>query len=317
MPVLIKFKNLTKRFKKRIILTNINLEINKGEIFGIIGMSGSGKTTLLKILIGFLEPEAGDILFYSEKDSCYKSIYRSQLEIRNLFGFATQRPSFYPKLTVEENLLHFGALYHLPKKIAKTNASHLLELTGLLDAKDLLAQNLSGGMQKKLSIACSLIHKPKILILDEPTADLDPLSRKETWQIIKGIHRIGTTVLIASHFLDELEEVCNRLAILYDKRIIATGTPDQLKTQYFKNQEIHLIASPGNYNAIAKALSKYPSLAIKNILVKDHKLIIYTPKAESTLHQILHIIARMDEKLINITLTKPSLAAIFESLKKR
>jgi ABC-2 type transport system ATP-binding protein len=272
---------------------------------------------MLNTLIGFLEPEQGDILYYAEKDKQYKSIYTHHSEVRKMFGFATQAASFYPRLTVEENLLHFGALYNLPKQINQNNAKHLMELTGLLNAKDILAKDLSGGMEKKLSVACSLIHKPKILILDEPTADLDPLSREETWKMVKDIHKMGTTVIVASHFLNELEAVCTRMGILYDQKIIAVGTPDQLKGKYFKNEEISLTTHPGNYKEIAKELNKYSSLGVKSAKIEEHSLVIYTPNAERALTKLLTILRKMGEKLIHVNVTKPSLAEIFESLRKK
>jgi ABC-2 type transport system ATP-binding protein len=235
MPPVIQFRNVKKRFGKRVILDGINLEIDEGEIFGIIGMSGSGKSTILNILIGYYEPEEGDILFYSYKDKKYKSAIKDIIELRKTFGFAAQDPSFYPKLTVEENLLHFGALYKLSKKTRRENAKHLLEMAELSDAKRQLAQSLSGGMEKRLSVACSLIHSPKVLILDEPTADLDPIRRRETWQLIKEFHKKGTTIIIASHFLSELEPVCTKIAILHDHKIAAVGTLSQLKKYYNKS----------------------------------------------------------------------------------
>ena len=201
MPPIIQLKNVKKNFGKRIILDGINLEINDKEIFGIIGMSGSGKSTILKLLIGYHEPEQGNIFFYSYKDKKYKSAIKDIIELRKTFGYAAQNPSFYPKLTVEENLYHFGSLYKLPKKIIKENANDLLEISELSDARKKLAQTLSGGMEKRLSVACSLIHQPKVLVLDEPTADLDPIRRRETWELIKGLHGLGTTIVIASHFL--------------------------------------------------------------------------------------------------------------------
>ena len=317
MDTLIRCKNLTKIFKKRVVLNNINLDIKRGEIFGIIGMSCSGKTTLLKTLIGFLEPNHGDILFYSEKGKQYKPIHKNQLEVRKTFGFATQMPSFYPKLTVEENLLHFGSLYNQARSKNKTNAKHLLDLTTLSNAKDILAQNLSGGMEKRLSIACSLIHNPKVLILDEPTADLDPLSRQETWALIKEINKKGTTIIIASHFLAELELVCDRVGILYNNHLIVEGTPEKIKSKFFKNQEIHLCSKPGDYSTIAKALKRYHSLNIEKTAVKDRTLVIHTPKAEKTLHHTIHILERIHEDLISIEVRKPSLTEIFETLKNK
>lgn len=240
MGALIRFKEVKKEFKDKLVLNKLNLELNKGEIFGIIGMSGSGKTTMLNTLIGFLEPEEGEVEFFSEKDKVFKQIHKNQKEVNNLFGFATQAASFYPKLTVEENLLYFGSLYNLSKKQNMANAVNLMKQTDLYEAKNRLAQALSGGMEKKLSIACALIHSPKVLILDEPTADLDPISRAETWDLIKDIHKKGTTVIVASHLLNELEAVCDRIGLLHEQKMLASGTPDELKTKFLKNKNMPL-----------------------------------------------------------------------------
>ena len=232
MPPIIQLKNIKKNFRKRIVLDGINLEINEGDIFGIIGMSASGKSTILKTIIGYYQPDLGNLSFYSYKDKHYKPILKNLIEVRKIFGFSAQTPSFYPKLTVEENLLHFGSLYKLPNKVIKTNTERLLEITELFDARKQLAETLSGGMEKRLSIACSLIHRPKILILDEPTADLDPIRRRETWQLVKWLHKTGTTIIIASHFISEIELVCTKIALLHQHKIIDIGTVSQLKRKY-------------------------------------------------------------------------------------
>jgi len=235
MPPVIQLKNVEKRFGKRKVLDGVDLQIDEGEIFGIIGMSGSGKSTILNTLIGFYESEQGEILFYSYKDKKYKSAVKNVIELRKTFGFAAQDPSFYPKLTVEENLMHFGSLYKIPKKIIKENAKHLLELTELYDCRKQLAQSLSGGMERRLSIACSLIHNPMVLILDEPIADLDPIRRKEMWNLIRELHHKGKTIIIASHFLEELEPICTKIAVLHDHKICSVGTMPQLKKYYNKS----------------------------------------------------------------------------------
>jgi ABC-2 type transport system ATP-binding protein len=311
---IIKLKGITKKFGKKTVLDNINLEINKGEIFGIIGMSGSGKTTLLNTLIGFYQPNGGDVLFYSDRDKTYKSIFRSALESRKIFGFAPQFPSFYPKLTVEENLSHFGALYHLPNEIIKANTDHLLKLTELIHERDQLSLHLSGGMQKRLSIACSLIHKPGVLILDEPTADLDPVCRKDMWHLLKGIHSIGTTIILASHLLSELEETCDRVAILHDSKIIKIGTVEQLKNTFSQDKEIQIISTPGKYERISSALSNAPSLSIRKIIVKDKRLIITTAKIEKTIQYLLKVTKRLNESILYLVAEKPSLSEIFETI---
>jgi len=316
MDTLIKFLNVKKRFGKKIVLDNIGLEIKKGEIFGIIGMSGSGKTTLLNLMIGFLRPTRGDIIFYSDRDEKYKSIFKNSIEVRQTFGFGTQVPSFYSKLTLEENLDHFGSLHRLSKRIRKINANKLLDLTGLTDARKQLASEISEGMKKRLGIACSLIHNPKILLLDEPTADLDPILRKETWKLIKNICKMGTTVIIASHFLHELEEACDRVAILNNHKIMAIGSPNQLRQKYSDNDEILLETEPGNYDKIAKQLAYHKRLGIHKMSVKEGRLVIYAKDAERTLHQIIHIVEHMDEALVNVDVRRPPLSEVFESLYK-
>jgi ABC-2 type transport system ATP-binding protein len=303
-------------FKKTTILDNVTFDINKGEIFGIIGISGSGKTTLLNTLIGFFEPDKGNILIYSEKEKKFVSVYKNLLETRKRFGFATQAASFYPELTVEENLIHFGILYGLSEKTTKINAKRLLDLVGLSNSKNVLAHNLSGGMEKKLGLACAFMHNPEVLILDEPTADLDVLSSVETWNLIKGINKLGTTVIVASHFLSEIESFCDRIAILYDKKIVTVGSPEEVMSKFFKSDEISIITSPGKYNNIASALRKKPSLDIRKIEQNESGLVLHTTQTEKTIYQALRIIDHYKEKLIRLDVKKPSLTKIFDSLKK-
>lgn len=313
---IIRLKGVKKSFDRKVILENVNLDIKKGEIFGVIGLSGSGKTTLLNSLIGFLEPEEGKILYnHPTFPTKYAiSIFDDLLEVRKIFGFAPQNPSFYPKLTAEENLDHFGSLYKIRKDVRKKNIEYLLKLVNLYESKDTVGDALSGGMQKRLSIACALIHNPKVLILDEPTADLDPHLRNQMWDIIKNINKQGTTVLVSSHFLEEVELLCDRIGILHNGNMLEVGTPDQLKDRYSKNEEIHLESSPGRYDLIYKKLRKIRSLSIKRMVNKGNKIIIYTTKAEATLHRLLHILEGTHERLLDIYVNKPTLGEVFESL---
>lgn len=304
----IQFQNITKKFGDKVVLNGVNLEINYGERFGIIGISGSGKTTLLNILIGFLNPNNGHI-YYQSRD-----IIRDKENIRRTFGFATQDGSFYTKLGVKENIDYFGKLYGMAQIDINRRADGLLKLVGLHEARNVLAENLSKGMQRRLDIACALIHDPKVLILDEPTEDLDPMLRKDILLLIKKINERGTTVIITSHLLTEVEAICNKIAILHNGRIIETGSTDHLKGRYYKNEEIHLQTSPGNYEKIAKNLRK---IYIDSIDIKEHKMVVYTPKAERVLHHILHVIESSREELIDVTVNKPTLEEVFERLTKR
>ncbi|MBL7050841.1 ABC transporter ATP-binding protein [Candidatus Woesearchaeota archaeon] len=314
MPdTIIKVENLSKKFGKHQILKNIDLEIKQGDIYGIIGMSGSGKSTLLNLLTDLLTPDTGKISYKLSELNNFYQLSQKPEEIKKLFGYSFQDPSFHSMLTVQENLEHFATLYGLPKKFGIENTNVLLKLVELDEAKHSLGKDISGGMQKRLCFACSLIHSPKILFLDEPTSNLDPVLRKETWDILKKINKNGTTIVIASQLLTELETFCDRICIINNGEIIKEGTVDKVKQEYTSNIEIHLESLPGNYDVIIQEL-KEKNLPIPRTLIKESKLIIYTPEAEKVLHTLLHIIEKNKETLLDIDLNKPSLAEVFESL---
>lgn len=318
---IIKLENVSKRFGKHLVLSNINLEIESGEVFGIIGASGSGKTTLLNMLIGFLEPEVGDILFkpeqlldYTKAGTQFRSIYSMPRTVKKFFGFACQLPSFYTKLTVRENLEYYGRLHGLKKDALEHNIKNLLAFVELEDAANILAENLSGGMQRRLDIACALVHDPKVLIMDEPTADLDPILMYHIWNLIRKINKKGTTVILSSHNLTKLESLCDRIAILHNKGIVSVGKPDELKNGFSHSEEIEIQSYPGKYEKIMK---KIRSKSIEKMEVKGHKLIIITKEPEKILHNLLHKIEQSKEKLIDVRLLKPSLHDIFLSVARK
>ncbi|MEM4397619.1 MAG: ABC transporter ATP-binding protein, partial [Candidatus Woesearchaeota archaeon] len=227
MQTILKIENLKKKFANNLILNNVSFDIKKGEIIGLIGMSGVGKTTFLNMLIGFIKPDEGNVFYFDETGSY--SVYENQDKIKLKFGFASQLPSFYSKLSVYENLDYFGSLYGLSKEARKQNINVLLKMVELESSKDKLAEKLSGGMQRRLDIACSLIHNPDILILDEPTSDLDPIIAKQIWNLLHKINKLGTTLIVASHNFSDLEFFCTRIAIL-SKSEIKIGTLFELSS---------------------------------------------------------------------------------------
>jgi ABC-2 type transport system ATP-binding protein len=318
-PPIIKIQSLTKRFKKKKIIKNISLDICEGEIFGLIGASGSGKTTLLKNLIGYLSPEEGDVkfrydYFVKKKNNTgkplYASVFKQQRLSKNLFGFASQEPSFYPKLTIKENLRYFGSLYNMQKKALESNIEILLSLMDLKHAENTLAGNLSGGMERRLDIACALIHDPEVLILDEPTSDLDPLLRDHIWSLVQKINRKGTTIILASHHLSEVENFCSRIAIIKDGKIIDVASPARLKTKYAESQEIRIQSYPGNYANIAQSLKKPGSKAF-DVRVKGSELIIFSDQPQQVIHELLHTLEVLKEELIDIKVSRPGLDELF------
>jgi len=314
-----KVQEVLKRFGEHIILDNVSFDIRKGEIFGIIGASGAGKTTLLNIIVGFMRPEQGDVLFRFEhlldfqKAMTFRSVFKKQEAVKKIYGFASQVPSFYRNLTLRENLEYFGSLYDLSADALKTNIETLLNLMDLKNYEDLAAKNLSGGMERRLDIACALIHDPAVLVLDEPTADLDPVLREHIWTLVKKINKKGTTIILASHHLTELEDICSRIAILKDKKVIDVASPDSIKNKYSKIQEIHLESYPGNYNKILPKLTKK---YIKNYEVRGSKLVIFTDKPQKVFHELFPLLEKKKEDAIDIKIGKASLDDIFIALSK-
>ena len=220
--MIISMKGVSKSFARNIAVNNIDLQITEGEILGLVGPDGAGKTTIMRMLTGIVDPERGEI----------QVLGSSNLEsIKGSIGYIPQKFSLYGDLTVMENINLLGALYgQTPAKIQEL-ADTVLSFTKLLPFKDRLANNLSGGMKQKLALATGMMHRPRILFLDEPTTGVDPVSRREFWQMLYQLNKEGTTVVVSTPYMDEAE-LCHRLAFMHAGRIIANDTPSQLKADY-------------------------------------------------------------------------------------
>ncbi len=320
---IIKLNNVTVAYGTKTVFENTNLEIYRGELFGIVGLSGSGKTTMLNTLIGLLLPQEGEILFRIEEKSKegelsakYVPLSKDILKVRRIFGFAAQEPSFYPKLSLKENLDYFASMYGLRDTVKKNNIKTVLELVGLENCQDMLADQLSGGMRKRLDIACALIQNPEILILDEPTSDLDPLLRMQMWNLIKRINKNGTTIIISSHFLNEMEKLCTRIGIINQKKIDLVGSFDYIRDQFTRDEEIHFETIPGNYDELTKTLTKSEGQKITKIVNKGHELVIFTRDTVDVLYTLIGLVKKQKEHLVDISVTKPTLSEVFETLMK-
>lgn len=211
---LIKFINIEKSFRNVTILKNLSLKIYSDEIIFIIGPSGSGKSTLFKILLGFYKPDSGFIYFGNKN-----LVYNNNL-IRSIVGFVSQENSFYERLTVEENIIFFAKLYGVSKKELEVRLNYLLNLVKLNKYRNIIGEKLSGGMKRRLEFAISLIHNPKILILDEPFTGLDIKIQDDLWKLLYEIKREGVTILISTHILWIAERYADRVVFLHNHKIV-------------------------------------------------------------------------------------------------
>lgn len=307
---LIKIEGITTTVNGKLILDRTDLTILPGELLGIIGTSGAGKSTLLYTLVGFLEPDAGDVLLTLKNQSA-QSIIKHPDILKKLTGFSPQKPAIYPKLTVKENIQHFASLYGLRGIEITERTGSVMKFVNLQNDKDTPAQNLLAAQQKRLDIACAIIHQPALLILDEPTADLDTIAAEDVWKLITQIHESGTTIIIATHILEDIERNCTRIAILHDKKIMETGTPTELRNLYARNYTITLETTHQQYQKLTKQLK---TANVNNITQKDTRLIITTQNPDTIIARLPHMVNQCDDTIAQLSVTKATLKTIFENL---
>jgi len=249
---ILEIKDLDINLGGKEIIKNVSLDIEENEIVGIVGVSGAGKTSLLNAIIGYYPASKGKVNFRGGPGQDRVRITDNPNMFKMIFGFSAQEPSFYPELTIKENLGYFASLYNMPADLKKKSIEKALNLVELQSHSNIEAMHLSGGMKKRLDIACALVHNPRILILDEPTSDMDPILRIQIWELLENINRQGTTIIIASHFLSELEHFCDRMAFLHEGKLKFYGKTSVFKKKYSSTKEVQLTAAEGKHAIVLK-----------------------------------------------------------------
>jgi len=224
VPPIIETYALTRDFKKTRAVDSLDLSIQPGELFGLVGPDGAGKTTTLRLLAGLLDITSG-----SAKVAGY-DLARQAEAIKRKIGYMAQQFSLYGELSVLENLSFFSELYDVEVTELQERTERLLSFAGLTEFKDRRAAHLSGGMQKKLALACTLIHQPEILLLDEPTTGVDPVSRRGFWDILTDLHLGGSTIVVSTPYMDEADR-CSKVGLMYEGRLVVCDEPAQIRAQ--------------------------------------------------------------------------------------
>ena len=221
----IEVKKLTKKYGDFIAVDNLDFEVEEGKIFGFLGANGAGKSTTIKMLSGILQPTSGTALIGGF------DINKETIKIKENIGYMSQKFSLYDDITINDNINFYGTVYGLSQKIITERKKILLQITELEGQENRLTKNLSVGLKQRLALGCAVLHRPKIIFLDEPTSGVDPLMRRKFWDLINDLSKEGTTVLVTTHFLEEAE-YCNNILMIDAGKILATGSPKDLKSEH-------------------------------------------------------------------------------------
>jgi len=264
-------KDLKKTYSGVNVVDGVSFDVRKGEIFGLLGPNGAGKTTTVEMIEGLRIPDGGSISLLGM--DCQKDA----AEIKQRIGVQLQLPSLMPLLNVEETLDLFGCMYR-----KAVPAKQIIELLGLEESRKVLSKNLSGGQQQRLSVAMALVNDPEVAFLDEPSTGLDPQSRRQLWAVIEEMRARGKTILLTTHFMDEAEQLCDRLLIVDHGKIIAEGAPDELISTYFKESAIQFETDA---RVDEKALQRLPGAA--SVAVDHGEVVIYSHDIQGTIAALL------------------------------
>ena len=245
--IAVSVKDLEKRFGAFTAVNKINFEVKEGEIFGFLGPNGAGKSTTIRMLCGIISPTSG-----SGQVGGY-DVIKEQYKIKEHIGYMSQKFSLYDDLTVKENIDFYSGIYKIPAREKKERFEETIHTAGLEGKESNLTSTLAGGWKQRLALGCALIHKPRIIFLDEPTSGVDPITRANFWGIIKKLSSLGVTVFVTTHYMDEAEN-CNRMVLIYHGTIIAAGSPEEMKTKCMQNEvlEIELANSQSWLESVSK-----------------------------------------------------------------
>ncbi|MCL1787433.1 MAG: ABC transporter ATP-binding protein [Defluviitaleaceae bacterium] len=300
-------KNVIKRYGEFTALDHLDLSIQQGDILGLLGPNGAGKTTAIRCLTGLIPFDSGEITVFGKKQHINNN------DIKRKMGLVTQEISVFTDMSAKENLRYFGGLYGLKGAELDSNVKRVLEFIGLTDRANKKPGTFSGGMQRRLNIGCALVHRPKLVIMDEPTVGIDPQSRNHILESVKQIAAEGTTVIYTSHYMEEVQAICNRISIMDAGRVITEGTIAELIGNISHEDTIHLTAA-----APSPALTEdiRAIAGVKSVNLTGNQYLIISAAESGNLNRIMEIAMRHGG-VVNITADKPNLEDVFLTLTGR
>ncbi len=298
---IIEAKGLTKTFGKLKAVDNISFKVKKGEIFGFLGPNGAGKTTTINMLITVLKPTSGTAIILGS------DLAKQNTEVRNVIGLVPQEYTADEDLTGYENIMLCADLYGIPRKVSKKRALELLELVELISFKDKRVQTYSGGMHRRLELACGLINRPKLLFLDEPTLGLDVQTRAATWNYVRTLKKeFGMTLFLTTHYLEEADALCDRIAIVDHGKVVVIDTPAALKESLGGDIITLSISKDVDVSELIKKNKQ-----VKEVKKEDDTYSIKVENGEATAPLIIGAILQEGHVITRLSLAKPSLNEVY------
>jgi len=295
-------ESLVKRFNGLTAVNDVSFSIAEGETFGLLGPNGAGKTTSISMVCGLLEPDGGQVMVAGERISTGTTKGKAAI------GLVPQDLAIYPDLSGRENLVFFGRLYGLDGDRLETRVAEILDVVGLTDRKDDLTKEYSGGMKRRLNIGIGLLHRPRLLILDEPTVGVDPQSRNAILESVEALSREGIAVLYTTHYMEEAERLCDRVAIIDEGEIKAEGTRRELVSMVGEKDRISIEGS-GNLGVAVDAVRVLPG--VTEASSSEHRIEIIAEDASSILPALLSGITEAGGTIAGVEVEEPNLEAVF------
>ena len=302
MYTIIDVKNLKKSYKEKEVIHGIDFAVNEGEILCFLGPNGAGKSTTINIITGALRCDSGNIQYRGD------SIYKDLLGYKAHLGIVPQDLALYEDLSAEKNVLFFASLYGLKGDALKNGCQFALEFTGLSDRANDKVNTFSGGMKRRLNIACAIAHKPELLIMDEPTVGIDPQSRNYILEGIRQLREQGMTILYTTHYMEEVEEISTRIIIMDVGNIIAEGTKESLKAGIESDRHYH-IAAEYDIEPDKNSLSRIDG--VRNVQIEDGVIDITTDRQIENLDKIIAVLIAGDVKINDLNTESASLETVF------
>ena len=305
MNNVIEIKNLTKRYGDLVALDHFNLTVKEGEILGLLGPNGSGKSTCINTILSLLNFDEGSIRIFN------KEMSPSAYDIKSKIGVVFQDVAVFEELHVKENIDYFCGLYIKDKAIRQQYVEDAIALVGLEEFKKFKPKQLSGGLLRRLNIACGIAHKPKLIFLDEPTVAVDPQSRNNILEGIKRLNELGATIVYTTHYMEEVEQLCNQIIIIDKGRVIASGTKDELKNMITLGERITIELKSMNQTFIEQLKN---SDRVMNIEIENNTIHISYNTKEDNLSKLIDYVRENNVNYTSLFSERPTLNDVFLEL---